>query len=982
MQKTNFLFNIFTLILCAVPTIVAAQEGGAQVKVSGIVTAAEDKQPLVGVNVISGAMSGVSTLADGSYSITVSEGTKLTYQYIGYKPVEYTVPSGQTQVVHDLTMESDAQALDDVVVVAYGVRKKGTIAGSVSTVRGDEINSVPAASFDQALQGRTPGMTVLSNTGEPSAPAQFQIRGVNSINSGTDPLFILDGVPIASADFSAINPNDIESFNMLKDASATSIYGARAANGVVVITTKRGRIQDKAAVNFRMQLGFSSIAYGNWNIMNTGERIAYEKEVGLDAGKNYEELSKIDVDWRKVVFNDNAPLRSYEVSVSGASPIFNYYVSGGYYRQKGIAIASDFERYSIRANLEVKASKWLKIGTNTMLAFEEIQEADEGDYTTVTPISAARFMLPYISPYKADGSLASVNDGSWLGTNQNPLEWAENNPLKRERYKVITNTFAEVNPIKGLTFRTSLGVDFTYRPSFTTSTPNYNPNNGSGSVGRGVSQAFNITNTNTINYTFDINNKHAFNFLLGHEFVNNQAEGFSVTVVGQNNDKLQTLGTGTTASSWGDSSTASAYLSYFVRGEYNYANRYYADFSVRRDASSRFGRGSRWGTFWSLGFMWNLRNEKFLENAKWLTNAQVALSTGTSGNSAIPDYDHLALVSGGPIYNGIAGIAPTSRGNEELTWEKLWSSNVALRLGFWDRLNVTAEFYNKKTTDMLMAVPKSFTTGFATRWENIGAMVNRGFEFDINGDVIRTKNFVWNLNANFSYNKNEITELYNGLDRYEISNTNLLLEVGHSYGEFYLNRYAGVNPANGESLWYTKDGALTNEIRDEDKVFVGKSWNAPWQGGFGTMLNWKGLSLNVLFSWVGDRYMMNNDRYFDESNGMFQSYNQSNRLLYERWKNPGDVTDIPRDGEPVYMDSHLLEDASFLRLKNVTLSYSLPHTLLRKTRFFEAARVYVQGQNLFTFTNFTGLDPEGTSNIYAAQYPMSRQFTFGVEITF
>lgn len=981
MQKTKFLLNILALLLCATP-IGAVAQGGGSVTVSGVVTSAEDRQPLIGVSVISGAASGVSTLADGSYSINVTEGTKLTFQYIGYKTVEYTVPSGNSRVIHNLTMENDAQVVDEVVVVAYGVRKKGTIAGSVSTVKAAEINNVPAASFDQALQGRTPGMSVLSNSGEPSSPAKFQIRGVNSINSGTEPLIILDGVAISSSDFSAINPSDIESVTTLKDASSTSIYGARAANGVIVVTTKRGKISDKATVNFRTQIGFSNLAYGNWNIMNTAERIAYEKEVGLDAGKNYEELAKINTDWRKVVFTDNAPLRNYEVSVSGASPVFNYYVSGGYYRQKGVAIESDFERYSIRANLEAKASKWLKIGTNTMLSYEDFKEAIAGEYTTVTPISAARFMLPYWSPYKEDGSLASVNDGTWLGINENPLEWAKNNPVKRERYKVISSTFAEVTFTKGLTLKSVFGVDFSYRPTFLNTPPSYLPNGGIGRVGRGVSSAFNYTSTNTINYTFDVADKHSFNFLLGHEYVNNDSQQFDVTVRGQNNDKLQTLSTGTAATSWNDKTASSTYLSFFLRGEYNYANRFYADFSVRRDGSSRFGRNSRWGTFWSVAFMWNLGNEKFLENAEWLTNLQVAVSTGTSGNSSIPDYDHLALVAGGPQYDGIPGITPFSRGNENLTWESLWSTNLAFHVGFWNRLNFNLELYNKRNSDILMEVPKPMSEGYDFEWENVGTIVNRGIDFDINADVIRTKSFTWNLSANFSYNKNKITELYGGNDEYEFANTNMKLKVGHEYGEFFLNRYAGVNPANGESLWYTKDGKITNEINDSDKVFMGKSWNAPWTGGFGTRLAWKGISLDVLFSWVADRYMMNNDRYFDESNGMFQSNNQSNRLLYERWKKPGDVTDIPRDGEPVYMDSHLLEDASFLRLKNMTLSYSLPQSLLRKTRFFEAVRVYVQGQNLFTFTNFTGLDPESHENIYHAQYPMSRQFTFGLDITF
>ena len=320
---------------------------------------------------------------------------------------------------------------------------------------------------------------------------------------------------------------------------------------------------------------------------------------------------------------------------------------------------------------------------------------------------------------------------------------------------------------------------------------------------------------------------------------------------------------------------------------------------------------------------------------------------------------------------------------KDLQWEKLWITNLAVHLGFWNRLNVDVELYHKKNSAMLMEVPVSYTTsnGFGFRWDNVGDMTNRGVEVSLAADVIQHKDFVWSVNANVSYNRNKMTKLYSGVSEYELSSTNTKLVVGHSFGEFYLNRFAGVNPANGDALWYTKEGELTTELRDEDKVMVGKSYVAPWQGGFGTTLAWKGLSLSAQFSWVADRWMINNDRYFDESNGRFASYNQSKRLL-NRWKKPGDITDIPRHGVYTEFDDRLLEDASFLRLKNLMLSYSFPQEWLRKTRFISGVKIYAQAQNLFTFTKFTGLDPEGSSNMYQAQYPMARQFTFGLDLTF
>ncbi|MBR5585814.1 MAG: TonB-dependent receptor [Alistipes sp.] len=977
----RILSNLLTIALLLLSTTsLSAQE---LIKVSGTVTSAEDTLPLIGVSVISGPNSGVTTGIDGTYAIAVSAGTKLRFQYIGFAEHEWLVPEGASAVTHDVVLESDSQRVDEVVVVAYGTRKKGTIAGSVSTVKSEKLESVPTAGFDQALQGQSPGLMVLSNSGEPSKAATFQIRGTNSINSGTAPLFILDGVPISSSDFNAISPSDIESVSVLKDASSSSIYGARAANGVVVITTKRGTTMDNAKVTFRTQLGLSQLAHSNWALMDTPERIAFEKEIGLDAGQDYDLLSQTNVNWLDAVFNDRALLQNYDISVSRATDKMNYYVSGSFFDQDGIAIGSTFRRYSIRANADVRASKWLRIGTNTMAVFEQVEQAEDGEYSLYTPISASRFMLPYWDPYREDGSIASESDGSWKGTGQNPLEWMENNRQQNKKYKVLTTLFAEITPIENLTIRSQFGADFTNSTAFMQSMPSYAPNNGLGAAGRAAYNTLNLTITNTVNYRTTLDGGHSLNFMVGQEGVDYQYEGFQLITQGQNNDYLTTLSSGSRATTWSDVTDAYSYLSFFGRAEYSYNDRYYADFSVRTDASSRFGRGGRWAAFWSVGLMWNAKRESFLEMVDWLTTAQLAVSTGTSGNSSIPNYDHLALVGGDANYNDNMGIYPAQSGNENLGWEKLWTTNIALHLGLWNRLNVDLEFYNKLTTDMLMSVPVSYADkGEGFRWDNIGAMVNRGIELQLNADIIRSRDFVWNISANVSYNSNKITELYNGLDEYELSTTSTKLVVGHRVGEFYINRYAGVNPANGDALWLTKEGEVTTEFNESDKVMIGKSYIAPWQGGFGTTLSWKGLSLSAQFAWVADRWMFNNDRFFEESNGLYSSYNQSRRLLYDRWKEAGDVTDIPRYGVTPQMDSRFLENASFLRLKNLMLSYSLPASLLKKSHFFTAVRVYLQAQNLFTITPFSGIDPESSSNVYKAQYPMSKQYSVGIDLTF
>lgn len=978
MKRRLFLF-ISLIALCNIQLLFAQN-----FSVKGKVVSVEDGEPLIGASVVQeGSGNGVITDVNGNYAIEIkgSEQATLIFSYIGMQRQQYTVTAATHTL--DVELKSDAQVMDEVVVVAYGVRKKGTIAGSVSTVKSEKLADVPAASFDQALQGQATGLTVLASSGEPSATASFRIRGTNSINSGTTPLFIMDGMPVSASDFNAINPSDIEHISVLKDASSTSIYGARAANGVIVITTKRGALGNQSAqVTFRTQLGFSQLAHGTWNLMNTTERIAYEKEVGLDAGKDYDRLGRININWLDEVFNKSAFLQSYDIQVNGATDKVRYYVSGNFYDQDGIAIESGFKRYNVRVNVEAQAKTWMKIGTNLMLTHENIKQADQGSYNTVTPISAARFMLPYWNPYKSDGSLASVNDGSWRGLNQNPLEWIQNNPIESDKNKVIANVFVEITPIERLKIRSQAGLNYSDLNGMEFSLPSYKPNNEQGKAARSYSNGSNLSITNTAEYRFNLSGVHDFNFLIGQEGVNYTSKGFGVSTAGQNNDKLTDISTGTRAINWSNTSSSYSYVSFFGRGEYNFDNRYYVDFSLRTDGSSRFGTKGRWATFWSVGLMWNILGEKFMKDCRWLTNAQLAVSTGTSGNSEIPNYDHLALVAGSGDYMNEAGIAPISKGNENLEWEKLWTTNIALHLGFFNRINLNAEFYNKKTTNMLMAVPVSYAdAGYGSRWDNVGGMLNRGVELDINADIIQTKDWNWNISANISYNKNEITELYNGVQEYTIATTGTKLVVGHSYGEFYLNRYAGVNPANGDPLWYDKNGEITTEYNESDKVLVGHSYIAPWQGGFGTTISWKGLSLGAQFSWVGDRWMINNDRYFEE-NTTFDNYNLSRRMLYDRWKKPGDVTDIPRYGTTPQFDTHLLENASFLRLKNLTLGYTFPEALMKKTKFFSKGRIYAQAQNLFTFTDFSGLDPESHLNMYQAQYPMSRQFTFGLEVTF
>lgn len=948
---------------------------------TGTITDKADKAPLPGVTImLKGTSTGTASDIDGKYTIQVKDGDILIISSIGMVSQEIPIKGQQTL---DIIMSADSQVLEEVVAIGYGVRKKGSITGSVSTVKSDKLENIPVASFAQALQGQAPGLQIFTNSGQPNAASTFTLRGVNSLNAGTTPFFIIDGMQVSTQDFAAYNPNDFESISVLKDASSTAIYGARATNGVIIITTKRGRMSEKARVTVRGQMGISTLAYGKWDMMNTREKLNYEEEIGVRTPGEYDrtELEAIDVDWRDVVFKDNAMLQNYELSVSGANEKTNYYISAGFHDQEGITYGTFFQRYSTRVNVDTRANNWLRMGVNMTGAYEKSNSSYENSYTAFTPLGGVRKMNPYWNPYNPDGSIASLTDGTWKGTDENPIEYINSEKEESNKVKFTGSLFAEVTPIKNLTLKTLGGIDFADDRGTMTRNPEYVPNKGDGSVNESFSRRYTLQITNTADYQYSIDNLHNLRFLLGQEASYYYGFGFDIKGSGITDRRLLQLGNAINFSNGSSSKIETTFLSFFGRAEYNYNEKYYIDATIRRDGSSRFGRNTRWGMFWSTGAMWNMQKESFMDALPFLSGTQVSVSIGKQGNSSIPDYAHIPTVGKLP-YGDNQGISPNKIGNPDLTWENTTTLNIGIRFELFNRLRFNMDIYHKITTDMLMEVPYSLTSGSFNEWDNIGKMRNNGIDFDMNADVIRTNDFLWNVSANFSYNKNTILALYEDNDEYTLAASGLKYKVGHSAGEFYLNRFAGVNPANGDALYYTKNGYITPEISAADQVMTtGKSYHAPWSGGFATSFTYKGLSLSAQFSWVADRYMINNDRFFSESNGQFSSENQSRKLLYDRWKKPGDIAKVPRHGEYMALtEDRMLENASFLRMKNLSLNYRIPATLLKRIGFFESINVFAQAENLFTITNFSGFDPEVSANVYASTYPLSRQFTFGLEI--
>lgn len=545
--------------------------------------------------------------------------------------------------------------------------------------------------------------------------------------------------------------------------------------------------------------------------------------------------------------------------------------------------------------------------------------------------------------------------------------------------------YVQLTPIKGLTIRSQSGMEAYDWRNTAKRLPSYPGSLGNGQTTERFARNVMRTITNTIEYKFDINEDHHFTLLAGHEGIDNNYEEFGSQTSGQNDDRLTMLEAGTTAqllsASYNDKSSY-AYLSFFGRLDYSYKNRYFADFSVRNDASSRFGSSNRNATFYSGGLMWNAKNEEFLENVDFLSTLKVKGSIGSTGNSSIGNYDHLGLV-GTTQYNAQSGWYISSAGNSQLGWEKQVLSNVGFEVGFVDdRYRLEFTYYNRDTKNMLMNVPVPYTSGFSSITSNIGSMTNSGVELTLGIDFVKTKDWFVGLTATYSYNKNKITKLFYGYQEWPMPSYNLMYKVGEPL-QFYTAVYAGVDPEDGAPMWKVPGTNETTKTYNEEALqqATGYTRYAPHSGGFSINASWKGLSVGADFSWVYGKYIVNNDRYFAENPANFAGYNQSRRIL-KMWEKPGDITDIPRFGYIMQFDTHLIENASFLRMKNLNVGYQVPRSWLRRQNVINGVKIFANARNLFTITAYKGADPEIDSNLTYGAYPNSKQYSFGAEITF
>jgi TonB-linked SusC/RagA family outer membrane protein len=762
--KVMFLFACLFLSI----GIAIAQSSNA----TGRVLSAEDNEPIVGATVqIEGTDTGTITDLDGKFTINVPSSAQiLVISFIGMETQKINIKEKNRT---DLTikLKPTAEVLDEVLVTGtYGSAKKlGSIVGSVVAIRSDKIENRPSANFADALQGQVAGLQVYTSSGEPSEGVSMRLRGIGSINSSNEPLFILDGSPISGGAFTAINPSDIENVTVLKDASSTSIYGSRAANGVVVITTKRGR-GAKPTVSIKGQYGFSEPALPTTRMMTTSQYYDLWKTISPNADfsiiRKYMDMG-ISTDWQSYLMKDNAPTWQLDASITGVANNTNYFISASHYDQDGVEPASGMRRETLRSNIDTKVFDWLRVGVNLGLSYEDYETnnfATKGNnpYNVAT---LSRWALPWETPYK----IVDDGNGKWhygdrkdffdvLGL-WNPYYLLENQPGQKNKLRLYGNMFEELTPVKGLTLRASQALDaFDYRYRYRQLPAAFN--NNSGSASETFQRYSSMTFTNTAEYKFDVNKVHNATILIGQEAIIYDDSAFGASVSEITDDRLTLLSHGTTPQNPTASIQKKVMNSYFARGEYNYAEKYYLDLSFRTDGSSVFGKNNRWASFFSVGAMWNIKKENFMQSAEWLNELSLKASYGTTGNSAFsgdPYYPSLGLVEVGK-YQGGSAFGISSVQNDDLTWEKQKSLNIGISTRMFNRLDLSVDFYNKVTSDMLMTIPYSYTTGHGSGWGNIGSMYNRGFEVSVQYELFNTKDFYWSIAGNINYNKNQITE--------------------------------------------------------------------------------------------------------------------------------------------------------------------------------------------------------------------------------
>ena len=975
----------------------------------------------------------------GTFTISVpSNARSLTVSSVGYETM--TVELTSSNMVN-VSMAVATKALETVVVTGYGNVERSKYAGAASKVGEKEIRNVPIGSFDQILQGRAPGLTVLSGNGQPGSAANVIIRGQTSINGGSNPLYVIDGIPVEAGVFQSINPNDIASVDILKDASAAALYGSRGAAGVIVVSTKRGKsgkmklgISSQAGVKFAPEFGYDP--------MNSTQLLAAQESIGAmlptstlndwgafplipgwqwspnnpnkivggavvpktaadiaEGSAKLDSLRKIEVDWMDQFFQRGS-FTNNEISFSGGEGRTRIYSNLGYYQEEGILKPTDMKRVTLRTNADYKDDK-LTLGLSSIIGYTKRKlqtEALNGFNDFINPFGVAQLTPWYITPYLANGKYNTGSDFAFFAPTS--LEKAAYDKVYNDQAKIVLGMNLNYDFTRNVYAGFVAGVDFretqntTYRDPrpFNTRT-NTNVRTRSGSMIESLTRWLQPNAKAYVGYRNTFAQDHSIDATVYGEILRNYEKNFSAQGYGIDTLRPNTIGAVTAGN-------AANQLYQVVGGfrreksinsilgilKYSFRNKYTLNFSYRRDGSSQLPEDNRMQGFYAVGAVWDAMREDFMRNVSFLNTLRLKASYGQSANAdnfPYGNYGYLALYNtNSNLTSGVTGVIPTTPGNARADWEYTNTLNIGIEFAMLrNRLYGDIQLYDKRTNSLFAALKLSAAAGFGTGAEqdiNAGEMMNRGIEYNLNYDIISNKDLVWTVSANGAYNKNEVTSLGTATS---FERGTELVTVGLPLGSHFEVKWAGVDAATGAPLYYTKDGKLTSTYSADDRVQTHGTWVPSVTGGFGTSLRYKGFDLSCLFNYALNTTRVNNMEFFMQNPGFLQQgLNQD--AGYTFWTKPGDVTRVQ---SPLYQNnftSRLIQEADWLRLRNVQLGYTVSPRMLSRVKFLSEARVFVLGQNLLTWTKWRGLDPEDSNNISGTEYPNPRAITAGLEIKF
>ena len=985
----NRIFKGTICLLLLLWTVVSYSQQG----VSGKVTDSNGL-PLPGVNiVVQGTTTGTQSDFDGNFSIEANQGNILVFSYIGYVTKEVVVDSS-FQI--NVQLEQDTAELSEVVVsVGYGLQRKSDLTGSIASIKGEDIARLPVSSLDAGLQGRASGTYISSPSGTPGGGITIQVRGSTSITASSEPLYVIDGIPMISEDLSAlfsggqktnsladINPADIESIEILKDASATAIYGARGANGVILITTKRG-VTGAPRIQLNSYYGFQEVTnvvemqttQEHLQLMNDAA-LQDNRDLGTDYAENYiseqwgydpDDVTLETTDWYGSIFR-RAPIQSYDLSITGGTERNKYYSSLAYFNQEGVQIGTGFERFSARLNLDSKINEWLNIGTNVSVSRTVADRTvnDNSLYGVVVNTLAGDPLMPI---REEDGSYANPFDyfGWWML--DNPVLIAENYKRFTKNTRGLGTIFAEVTFSDALKFRHATSIDFTnvIDESYTPKISRESSNASADGLGTFDSlEDFTWITENYLTYTPNIGNLHSLNAVIGTSWQASNRNFSEINAQKFPSDQFLKLAVAAQVTSGSSSGTKWGLASYYFRLNYGFDNKYLITLTGRSDGSSRFGAENRFGFFPSGSIAWRVSQEDFLKDSSSISELKLRASYGITGNQdGIGNFPSRGLFGIGS-YRTTATLIPTQLSNQSLSWESTSQLNLGIDLGLLsNKLNLTADYFIKQTDNLLLNRNIPGISGFSSVTDNVGEVENRGLELALSGRT-RVGDFIWNSSFNISFVTNEVKKLV--VNNQIITNSHVLSE-GHPIGTFYLIDHDGVDPQTGNIKW--KDINNDGIVNNGDRTIIGNAL-PDYFGGWVNNFNYKGIDLNVVFQFAIGQEIYNHSRAsyenlgFNRLSGSFVLPDGNNHVLAKnRWMKPGDITDIPRASLTRKnwreYSSRWVEDGSFIRLKTVTLGYRVGSSALENS-ILDSLRIYLQAQNLLTFTSYTGLDPEVSAN--------------------